>query len=143
MNECISQQTSDVQYVVYDPNNCGTPGAEVVGCKFGDASIAEGNCRACGPSTGSVAYESCAFGFYADYYEPKDGQPKSERNQRKITQTISDMLGLPVQVDCDKYYKTLEGFQVGPSESGVDNIGDCFLDSKSFKIPYFTQKLSR
>ena len=140
MNLCIGQQTSEAPYVVYDPNNCGTPGAEVIGCKFGGASIAEGNCRACGPSTGSVAYESCAFGFYADYYEPKGGQPRSEKNQRSTNdQTISDMLGVPVQVDCDKYYKILEGFQVGPSETGVDIFGDCFLDSESFEIPYFTQ----
>ena len=138
---CIDQKTTEAPFVVYDPNNCGTPGAEVIGCKFGGASIAEGNCRACGPSTGSVAYESCAFGFYADYYEPAlgDGQPKSEKNQRTNTQTISDMLGVPVQVDCDKYYKILEGFQVGPSETGLDIYGDCFLDSDSFEIPFFTQ----
>jgi len=130
MNECVGLSDVSAPYVIYDPNNCGdgVSADPMVGCDFGGKQ----HCRRCGFGV----YKPCATGFYESYYEPGDGQ--DGRNERVGNQTISYMLGIPVRVDCDRYYETLESFQ----SSGSDAIGNCFLDSPSFEYGYFSKNFT-
>lgn len=132
MNQCTALANSFPadEFVVFDPFNCGD-GIEILdNCNEGGIQF----CRKCGNKAG---LDPCATGFYKDYYEPFNGQPKANANQRKGEQTIANMLGIPVRVDCDKYYATLNRFQL--ESLAFKDFGVCFLDSKSFEIGFFTQ----
>jgi hypothetical protein len=135
MNECIAlaDPARPAEFVVYDPNNCGDGGtAAISGC--GDGS--GGFCRTCGRGN-EPAILPCATGFYSEYYEPRNEQEKEEANERSVEQTISDMLAVPVRIDCDKYYAILEGFQNGSSNGQDINgvaLGFCALDAESFEF---------
>lgn len=120
MNQCTALVPANSnQYAVYDPKNCDPAqasrgwAAPIVGCNAGGLP----NCRFCGFG----AYQPCAYGFYEPFYEPGNNQQLP--NERNSVQTTSDVLGIPVQVDCGIYYAKLQD---------IVNAG-CRLDAAAFE----------
>jgi len=90
---------------IYDPNNCGN---NVKGCNADGIQ----DCRFC--DFGS--YEACQYGAYAKEYAcPCDFNTADK--------TFDEVLGIPVQVDCTKFYASLDKIQ----EQG------CLLNTAAFK----------
>ena len=108
------------QYATYDPMSCPSVGPAKVGCNAGGIK----SCRYCGYKEGDLEYTSCS----GDTTDSELGKLKELRKLEELRElkkkgiTLDDVLGLPVAVDCAKFYDDLKLIQ----EAG------CTLDAPSF-----------
>jgi len=92
---------------IYDPNNCSN-NKTALGCNAGGYN----DCRYCGFSP----YKDCQYGDYATEYACPCDFSKSN--------TLDDVLAIPVQINCTKFYASLDKIQ---------NQG-CPLTTTAFKL---------
>jgi len=118
MNKCTDLASPSAEFVVYDPYNCGAADgvAPIAGCNF-DQGAVYGYCRECG--VGISPLELCATGFYKEFYGPRLGQKRRNSNERSGKQAITDLLGLPIQIDCDKFYDDIETIEKDALEASA------------------------
>jgi hypothetical protein len=147
---------------VFDPVNCGAFGRQgglvpVFGCDpqqdleeslSDDSSVANGLCRICGNDS-EEGYEGCAFGLYEKYYDiPESLKAKSlpelkdQANQYPEELEVTMVLGIPVPVNCDKYYRRLNElrqFAFNVRADGEELTGNCAFNKETFDIPPFIE----